>query len=127
MNGIKTDFVNNRIVISKKAYNRSQHSETSEYRSLRALKKEFPEMEVVIRQTTRKPKSKRIKYDKMLNYILCQNNSEALLKEFIEIRNRSKSQDNAYKYVADWFENKFPDFKKYPVFNDKGDVIQTPA
>ena len=127
MKGIKIDFVNNTITINKNVYKQSQHKGSAEYSELMRLKESFPHMDIVVRQATRKRKNNRIKYDKMIKYIDCQNNSTALLKEFAAIRELSKSQDSAYAYVVDWFKKKFPEFEKFPEFDENGNVVQAVA
>lgn len=126
MKGIKTDFVNNKIILTKAAYRRSKDLGSDEAKEIKKILTALPQMEVVVRQSSSRHSS-RIKYEKMIKYISCQDNSAALLDEFIRVRNVSQSLKNPYKYVESWFIGKFPDYNVLPDFTSTNEMVHSVA
>lgn len=122
-NGYKMDFRNSTLTITKEFERRAMDTNSAEYATLTKLRADFPNLRIVMKAATkRKRNSSKPTYDKMVNYLSCQPNSIILLNQFIEVKERSQSQDNPYQFVRDWFLSSFPDFRKIPKF----DEIDTP-
>lgn len=66
---------------------------------------------------------KGLTYSKMTKYISCCENSEQHMREFVWQREISKSQDNPYQYMVNWFNNTFPQYGEQAELNDDGKVI----
>ena len=88
---------------------------------LRAIKEAFPSINVVVKAgrtiTTTRP-TKRLKYKNMEAYIGTMDNADELLAEFETVKLRSKNQPSPYKYVRDWFEDKFPKYREAKIFRE---------
>lgn len=70
---------------------------------------------------------KGLTYSKMTQYISCCENSEQHMQEFVWQREVSKSDDNPYQYMVNWFHNTFPQYGKQAELNAEGKVIVLPA
>ena len=93
-----------------------------EAKRLRAIKKAFPSFEVVVkagRKITTTRKTKRLTYENMEGYIGTMDNAAELLKAFETVKQESKVQKSPYKYVRDWFEAQFPNYKEAKVFQEE--------
>ena len=49
------------------------------------------------------------------------------MREFVWQREVSKSDDNPYQYMVNWFHNTFPQYGKQAELNAEGKVIVLPA
>ena len=93
-----------------------------EAKRLRAIKKAFPSFEVVVkagRKITTTRKTKRLTYENMEIYIGTMDNAAELLKAFETVKKQSKKENSPYKYVRDWFETQFPNYKEAKVFQEE--------
>lgn len=118
-NGYKMDFIKCTLTITKEFERRAMDTNSEEYATLTKLRADFPNLRIVMRATPkRKRNNLKPTYDKMVNYLSCQTNSINLLNQFIEVKERSKSQENPYKFVRDWFLSSFPDFGELPKFKE---------
>lgn len=127
--GYKIDFASNTITLNYKFAAAAAQFNSPEYQLLRDIKKDFPEMTEIIqpgrRITTPRP-TKRLTYENMRKHIEVYENSEELLKTFGMVRALSKPLKSPYKYVRDWFEEQFPNYKENPTFED-GKIIAIPV
>ncbi len=70
---------------------------------------------------------KGLTYTKMTKYISCCENSEQHMREFVWQREVSKSKENAYQYMLNWFHETFPQYNEQAELNADGKVIVLPA
>ena len=70
---------------------------------------------------------KGLTYSKMTKYISCCENSEQHMREFVWQREVSKSSENPYQYMVNWFNNSFPKYGEQAELNAEGKVIVLPA
>lgn len=123
-NGYKMDFRKCALTITKEFERRAMDTNSEEYATLTKLRADFPNLRIVMKAAPkRKRNNLKPTYDKMVNYLSCQPNSTILLNQFIEVKERSKSQENPYQFVRDWFLSSFPDFRKIPKFDESGNPI----
>ena len=60
--------------------------------------------------------AKGMTYDRMERYISAFVDGAEALAEFGIVKEISLSQSNSYKYVYEWFVNRFPNYKELPTF-----------
>ena len=60
--------------------------------------------------------AKGMTYDRMERYISAFADGAEALAEFEKVKEISLSQSNSYKYVYDWFVNRFPNYQELPTF-----------
>ena len=106
---------------------------SSEAKRLREIKEAFPAFKVVVkagREITATRRTKRLTYENMEEYISTFDNADELLAEFEITKKQSKSSPSPYKFVRDWFEARFPNYKTASVFTEKGqpnEITKIPA
>lgn len=71
--------------------------------------------------------AKGMTYDRMERYISAFVDGAEALAEFEKVKEFSLSQSNSYKYVYDWFVNRFPNYKELPTFVNGKAYLNPPA
>ena len=128
MKNYTIDFNMNKLTVSKSFYEKAMNPNNTEYTTLLVLKHDFPGLRIYIKEPAkRKSPAVRLTYDKMVKYLACQKNSEALLLMFNTIKEQSKSQSAPYVYVKKWFLEQFPEYTKYPSFDEYGKLLDKKA
>ena len=112
--GYKILFDKNTVIMNYKFAAAAAKYGTPENMLLKNIRNDFPGMtEVVVsgrEQTSPRP-NYRLTYANMEKYIGACRDSENLLKEFAVVKEQSKAAVSPYKYVCDWFTNKFKNYK----------------
>ena len=128
MKNYKMDFTTNTLTITKDFDKKAMNVNSVEYQTLKQLKADFPSLRIV-RKASPKRKSSLVRptYDKMVKFLSCQANSAILLKEFAEVREYSKAQENPYQFVREWFFANFPNYQSIPKFDEAGNLIAPTA
>lgn len=119
--GYKLDFATNTLTINYKFHKALSDYGSPEYNRYHAIMTDFPNLTVVVRAgreiTTTRP-TKRLTYPNMETYMSCFENADALLDRFTIVQKRSKVLASPYKYVRDWFQTQFPDYKESATFEE---------
>ena len=109
--GYKINFVNNTLIMNYKFSKQAMVYGSPEYIIRKAILEDFPCLTTVVQsgrvKKTARP-TKRLTYANMRTYIGTQKNSNDLLEAFEIAILRSKKAKSPYKYVRDWFNEKFP-------------------
>lgn len=117
--GYKLDFATNTLTINYKFNKALSDYGSPEYNRYHAILTDFPNLTVVVKAgreiTTTRP-TKRLTYDNMETYIRSFENANALLDRFAVVQRRSKAVTSPYKFVRDWFQAQFPDYKESGIF-----------
>ena len=128
MKNYKMDFTTNTLTITKDFERKAMNINSVEYQTLKQLKADFPSLRIIKKASPKRKSSlARPTYDKMVKFLSCQANSAILLKEFAEVREYSKAQENPYQFVREWFFANFPNYQSLPKFDEKGNVIAPTA
>ena len=123
--GYKLDFISNTIVITKKFAKEASELNSPAYKMMMELRSlDLPI--TVSRQKKHKNKSK-ITYAMMKKHINCLSEKEAYLAEFEAVKEAACAEKNAYLYVLNWYEATFPNHENVPQFNEKNQIVNTPA
>ena len=121
LTGYKIDYANQTITLNYKFNKAAQIYHSAEYNLLQELEHDFPHFKVIVqsgRVQKETNKNKRLTYGNMETYISTYENSKELLAMFETVKMMSKPLASPYKYVRDWFEAQFPNYKKAPVFQN---------
>lgn len=115
VNGYKIDFATNTLTLNYKFNKALSDFGSPEYLRYKAIMEDFPALRVVVKagrtiETTRE--NKRLSYENMEKHIEAYENAEELKEVFKTVKALSKPCASPYKYVRDWFEAQFPDYKK---------------
>ncbi len=119
--GYKLDFASNTLTLTFKFHHALSDYGSPEYNRYQAIMADFPNLKVSVKagrdiKTTRK--TKRLTYKNMETYMKCFDNSKELLARFDLVKQQSAPLASPYKYVRDWFELQFPNYKDAPVFQE---------
>ena len=120
-NGYKIIFNANIVVMNYKFAKLAGEYNTAEYSILKGIRADFPGMaEIVVSGREKKSPhpNTRLTYENMEIHINGYENANDLLEVFETVKALSKVCASPYKYVRDWFEAQFPDYKSVPIFQD---------
>lgn len=118
MQGIKVDFITNRIIITKEFAELASDPMTEEYVTLNLVRAENPTMKIATR--TRKKASRERNENKGLTYKFMRRYISVMDKDNLEEFSNQQSYyesfylDNATVYikVKEWFVEKYPDYQR---------------
>ncbi len=106
MKNYKIDFTHCTIIIDYKFNKAAQEYGSAEYKTLKGLQKDFPNMATVVashRQQKTTHHNYRLTYENMEKYILSFENHDELLAAFALVRQQSVLQKSPYSFVRSCF------------------------
>lgn len=125
-NTYKVDFVNNTFTMTKAFEEALNNPASEEYKLFQQLRADFPGL-TIIRKTRRAPKkarpTKNLTYANMEKYMSVFKNANELLARFEVVKTCSLEQPSPYKFVRDWFENQFKNYKEQPDFSSNAPKV----
>lgn len=125
-NTYKIDFVNNTFTMTKAFEEALNNPASEEYKLFQQLRVDFPGL-TIIRKTRRAPKkarpTKNLTYANMEKYMSVFKNANELLARFEVVKTCSLEQPSPYKFVRDWFENQFKNYKEQPDFSPNASKV----
>jgi len=119
--GYKILFNENTVIMNYKFAAAAAKYGTPENKLMKDIRNDFPGMaEVVIsgREQTSAKKNTRLTYENMETHIKVYENADEMMEVFESVKALSQTCASPYKYVRDWFEAQFPNYKKAPVFQN---------
>ena len=119
--GYKILFNENTVIMNYKFAAAAAKYGTPENKLMKNIRNDFPGMtEVVVsgREQTSAKKNTRLTYENMETHIKVYENADELMDVFESVKALSQTCASPYKYVRDWFEAQFPNYKKAPVFQN---------
>ena len=112
----EVDFINNKIILTKKFYKAASILNSSEYNIMIQLRTQNPGFEIVLKEIKKKEGKKsyrNLTYKNMEEYIITLEGEESEnLKEFNNVLKLSKVQAGPYAYVKTWFLKRYGDVFK---------------
>lgn len=113
MKNYEVDFIESKIIVSKKFYQAAKTINTPEYKALVQLRTENPGFAIELRTIQKKEGKKsyrNLTYDHMREYIITREGEKSeTLTEFKKVLKLSKVQAGQYAYVKTWFLKKYAD------------------
>ena len=129
--GYKIDFTNRIMTVNYKFAKAAAQYGTPEYKLMRAVLEEIPDMEVVEmagRQNKTCHHDKHLTYQNMETYISIQDNAEELMAAYWVARTESAPQTSRYAHVRKWFVGQFPNYREISAFVEQTTtVVSIPA
>ncbi len=122
--GYKINYTTNTITVTKKFMEDAGIIGTPAFNTMKELRQMG--MTIAIKETKAR-KNEKITYAKMIQYISCVENSSFYMAQFEAVREESKSKNNPYNRVLEWFKDTFPCFHELPEFNANNEIIVAPA
>ena len=112
MKNIKVDFVTNTITITKKFYEESMEYGTEAYKTLKSVREENPQMEVVVSETNSKSALKGIDYRYMRRFVSVMDREnlvvfEGVIAHFEDLYGNNNTK--VFNAVRNWFLENYPD------------------
>ena len=109
----EVDFINSKIVLTKKFYKAATVLNTPEYTTLMQLRRDNPDFAVELRENKKKEGKqsyRNLTYKHMEEYIIAlEGEKSETLKEYEKVKQLSKVQAGPYAYVKTWFLKKYGD------------------
>jgi len=123
----KFDPISNTLTLTKAFVEKTSDTSSSEYKLLKKLQRDFPNLTVNHRthrtptkyrssntgKITKRNKNKGITYERMEKFISTLINKDELMKQYEFIKVVAK---NPYSAAAAWFEEQFPYFASNPLY-----------
>ncbi len=113
LKGYSIDYCANVIYLNFKFAKKAQDYGSPEYQLLQNIKADFPMMTTIVKSGRKVDKAvynKRLSYKNIEEHIKAYGNTE-LLERFELAIQLSKPLASPYKYVCDWFNAQFPDYR----------------
>ena len=111
MKNYEVDFIESKIIVSKKFYQAAKTINTPEYKTLVQLRTENPGFAVELRTIQKKEGKKsyrNLTYANMREYIITREGEKSeTVAEFDRVMALSKVQAGPYAYVKTWFLKKY--------------------
>ena len=121
----EVDFINNKIILTKKFYKAASILNSSEYNIMIQLRTQNPGFEIVLKEIKKKEGKKsyrNLTYANMREYIITREGEKSeTVAEFDRVMALSKIQAGPYAYVKTWFLKKYGE-----EFNDEEEVSEDP-
>ena len=116
--GYKIDLVANKIIINDKFYKASLVFGNMEYSLLKAIREDYPELEIVVKKTRSvRNKYRCMTYEGIELFIKNSNyeNKQKLLENYESVKKDTYNKKQVYKNVRKWFITQFPDYEKLDI------------
>lgn len=121
INGYNFDALNNILTISASFAKKASKVGSLEYNIILRLRRDFPNL--TIQQEAKREGKKNITFKQMEAFIALHRNAGELQKLLNNVRKLSRVQPMPYRYVKEWFENRFPYYSEQPTFDADGFII----
>ncbi len=121
MNGYKFDIATETMTISASFAKKASKVGSPEYNTILKLRHDYPNVQIVTE--AKKEGKSGLCYTQMEDFMKMHRNSKELLATFERVKKLSRVQSMPYKYVKEWFENRFPYYTDDPAFDRDGYVI----
>lgn len=114
--GYEIDYVEGKIIVSKKFLKEAGNVTTTAYSDLVQIRKDYPDFTIVPRQIAKRENKMtygKLTYDRMREYIETKADKDQVLVEFEQIQKLAKFQNAQYVFVKKWFLGLYGDeFKR---------------
>ena len=129
--GYKIDFGSHTMTVNYKFAKAASEYGTPEYKLMKTVLREFPDMEVVEvagRQNKTCHHDKNLTYKNMEIYISEQDNADELMAAYWIARTEAAPQTSRYAHVRKWFIGQFPDYRQVRIFVEQTTtVVEIPS
>lgn len=124
------NYMDGTITVNSSFYEQMQNPTSEEYKLVKAIRADYPEMRIVNRthktpskytskstgETFNCNQFKNLTYKNMETFIMGLPSAEAYMEEYLFLKNyAAEVQTNGYTIIRRWFVAQFPDFRKNPI------------
>ena len=124
------NYMDGTITVNSSFYEKLQDPTSEEYKLIKAIRADYPEMRIVNRthktpskytskstgETFNCNQFKNLTYKNMETFIMGLPAAEAYMEEYLFLKNyAAEVQTNGYTIIRRWFMAQFPDFRKNPI------------
>ena len=107
---ITINAIENTIIVSKAFYKKASAYGSAEYAILREAMRDNPTFRIIFKTIEKKTYSG-LTFEKMMDYIKTQPDSDKMMIKFAAVQRISKAKGSLYPLTKKWFLNAYPDFK----------------
>ena len=107
---IEVNAIENTITVSKAFYKRASVFGSAEYEALRSAILDKPTAKIVFK-TIEKKTYGGLTFEKMMDYIKTQPDSDKMLIKFAAVQRVAKAKGSLYPLTKKWFLNAYPAYK----------------
>ena len=125
MKQYRYNCLTNTLTLSRAFVRQAENTESEEYKFVKRMRDEIPELDIVRQQKKVHRRSPRanLSVKAMKDYIRCVRDSEERLAELDSVVVASKLQDHPVRYIREWFMKKYPNYDCIPAFDDEGYLL----
>lgn len=117
------DAINTVLTITKDFARRASQLNSPEYKKMLQLRRDYPSLEIVMREGTKKQAASGISFKQMEGFIEQCRDAANRLATYERVKALSKVQRSPYKYVKEWFLTNYANYSENPEFDKEGFVI----
>ena len=117
------DAINTVLTITKDFARKASQLNSPEYKTMLQLRRDYPNLEIVMREGTKKQAASGISFKQMEEFIKQCRDSESRMGTYERVKALSRVQRSPYKYVKNWFLTNYANYSENPVFDEDGFVI----
>ena len=122
------DAINTVLTITKDFARKASQLNSPEYKTMLQLRRDYPNLEIVMREGTKKQAASGISFKQMEEFIKQCRDSESRLELYERVKALSRVQRSPYKYVKDWFLTNYANYSENPEFDaDNYVIVKTKA
>ena len=107
---IEINAIENSIIVSKAFYKKASAYGSAEYAALREAMRDNPTYKIIFK-TFEKKTYGGLTFEKMMDYIKTQPDSEKMLIKFAAVQRIAKAKGSLYPLTKKWFLNAYPSYK----------------
>lgn len=107
---IEVNAIENTITVSKAFYKKASAFGSAEYIALREAMQDNPTFKIAFK-TIEKKTYNGLTFEKMMDYIKTQPDSDKMLIKFAAVQRIAKAKGSLYPLTKKWFLNTFPAYK----------------
>ncbi len=117
------DAISTVLTITKDFARKASQINSPEYKTMLQFRRDYPSLEIVMREGTKAQNSSGITFKQMEAFIKQCRDSESRLELYERVKALSKVQHSPYKYVKDWFLTNYANYSEQPEFDAEGFVV----
>ena len=117
------DAINTVLTITKDFARKASQLNSPEYKTMLQFRRDYPSLEIVMREGTKKQAASGISFKQMEEFIKQCRDSESRKATYERVKALSKVQRSPYKYGKEWFLPNYANYSENPEFDADNYVI----
>ena len=125
-NAIEINAIETTIIVSKAFYKKASAYGSAEYAILREAMRDNPTFEIAFK-TIEKKTYNGLTFEKMMDYIKTQPDSDKMQKKFAAVQRVAKAKGSLYPLTKKWFLKAYPGYKVNEVSETEAKTLEAAA